>query len=487
MNLWTCLYEKFIINADLTALADEKGEYLTYGQLLKKVQSLAKKILINTRPGSRVAVLNNHSYFDAIGVLASLAAGCTVIPMSLKYGELNCNRIIQSATPQLLLTNMPELPGSILDAAVDCKTYILSVDVDLDFDKNEHIEMPDNFIVMIMFTSGTTGIPKGAMLSHNNILSNLSDIGEYFKLSIKDHILIVRPLYHAAVMTGEFLHALICGSCITFYDEFFSPRRLLNFINHIGCTTMCATPTLFYHLALSKKAIELELLQYAAISGECLHPKVAEQIIMAFSKVKFYNVYGLTEASPRVCYLPPEHFNNKVGSVGIPLKSINIKVVDQTGSEVAKGEIGELVVNGPNVMVGYWSDKKQTDEKIRNGWLYTGDLAYLDNEGFLYIMGRKDHMIIRAGVNIYPQEIENVLLEDDGIKEVIVWGEPDPRYGQRICASFVPQYPERLSEADIISVCRQRLQPYQWPDEVHLVDKLPRNASGKLIRGSVKI
>jgi len=482
MNIWTQLELRFRVNADRPALTDNNGSSVSYGELLVKVKGIAARIRARSQAGSRICILHTHSYFDALAVLGTLAADRIVVPMSLNYGETNCCQIMKRAEPCLLLSDVNPLPESIAAIVRDQNITILPIGSESDETWNGDAVAVESDLAMLMFTSGTTGVPKGAMLTHGNILANLGDIAAYFTMTPEDHFLIARPLYHGAVMTGEFLHGLMHGAKITFYNEAFSPRRLLAFLAEKACTTMCATPTLFYHLAMNKRKVELPALRKVVVSGECLNPQVAEQILISFPGVRFFNVYGLTEASPRVCHLDPEYFMAKIGSVGVPLKSVSIRVMDEDGGETVRGEIGELLVQGPNVMRGYWKDDTLTAQKIVDGWLHTGDMCRQDEDGFLFIIGRKDHMIIRAGVNIYPQDIENTLLKDVAFKEVMVWGETDANYGQRICAAFVPASEAALSNADIIGICRQRLDAYKWPDEVFVVASLPRNASGKVMR-----
>jgi long-chain acyl-CoA synthetase len=485
MNLWNRLEESFLANQDRQSITDKDGRSLTYLELLNTVRKFAMYLRIHVPPRARVCVLHSHSYSDALGILAVLAADCVGIPMSLNYGENNCCKIMQRAQPYALLTDVDLLPDSMLAVIAENNVRVMQFGMVTDTPFIEPMTKPED-LALIMFTSGTTGVPKGAMLSHYNLMSNLTDIGAYFSLKESDHFLIARPLYHGAVMTGEFFHALLHGSKITFYSDAFSPKRLLAFLSANQCSVMCATPTLFYHLAMNKRKTELPYLRKVTVSGECLNPQVAEKLLEAFPHVEFLNVYGLTEASPRVSHLDPEYFVQKIGSVGIPLNSIAAKIVAEDGSAAPYNEIGELLIKGPNVMMGYWRDEELTSKKVVDGWLHTGDLAKMDEDGFLYIIGRKDHMIIRAGVNIYPQDIENNLLKDKRIKEIMVWGEPDTQSGQRICAAVVAQDSTNLSVKDFIGICRNLLESYMWPDEVMMVDALPRNASGKVVRGRPK-
>lgn len=482
MSLWSTLSERFNKNLKLPALTTINGDYLSYCELKDKVTVLSNTIIKYVSSGSRVVILHSHPFYDALGILSVLAAECICIPMSLKYGESNCCEIIKNSQPHLIISDMisikstPKLSNVIEELNIKC----ISIN-NIEANDYKNVNNNESELAMIMHTSGTTGVSKGIMLSHDNILSNLMDISIYFKLGINDHILIGRPIYHIAVMTGEFLYALMCGARISFYNDDISPRRIFNYINKYNCTTMCWTPTMFYHMASNKNKIKTPTLKKVVISGECISPQVVDKLVKAFPEADFYNVYGLTEASPRVSYLEPKYFRSKIGSVGKPLKSVEVRIVDKYGKEVINGKIGELIVSGPNVMLGYWNNLKLTTEKIKNGWLYTGDLAYKDSEDFLYIIGRKDDMIIKAGMNIYPQEIENKLMEEDFIIEVMAWGKKEIRYGQKICLSMVLAN-SKMDQKEIKLLCRNKLAPYQWPDEIYIVDRLEKNGSGKLLR-----
>jgi long-chain acyl-CoA synthetase len=482
MNLWHKLEAAFLTHPDRPALTDPEGRRVTYRELRSAAQKTAAALRGYAREHDRVCVLHSHAYHDALGILGVLAAGCTGIPMSLNYGEANCCKILERAEPAVLMTDLEPLPEALQKIAARQGVKILSPS-GADIGSLPDPEAKDEDTALIMFTSGTTGMPKGAMLTHRNLISNLEDIAAYFPLTEHDHLLIARPLYHGAVMTGEFFHALCHGAGITFYSESFSPKRLLAFLHENRCTAICGTPTLFYHLALSKRKTELPCLRKMTVSGECLNPQVAEKLREAFPGVAFWNVYGLTEASPRVSHLDPAYFYAKIGSVGLPLNHIEAKVTNEDGQELPRGETGELIIRGPNVMKGYWRDETLTARKITDGWLHTGDTARMDGEGFITVIGRQDHMIIRAGVNIYPGEIEDSLMKDAAVREVMVWGEADAASGQRICAAVVPEAPALFTPQVFMRVCRERLEPYQWPDEMMILDALPRNASGKLMRG----
>lgn len=216
-----------------------------------------------------------------------------------------------------------------------------------------------------------------------------------------------------------------------------------------------------------------------AISGECMTENCQKKIRKAFPNAKIYSVYGLTEASPRVSYVPPELLDTYPTSAGITLKSVKIRIVDDNGNDVTKGTVGELLVKGDNVMVGYYKEPNKTAKVLKNGWLHTKDLAYIDKaSGMLYIKGRKDGMIIRGGMNIYPQEIENALMQDSRVEDVLAYGTKDndvTRIGIKIKGNFG-------NTKEVKEMCVKLLPTYQVPNLIEIVDEIPKNGSGKKIR-----
>lgn len=317
---------------------------------------------------------------------------------------------------------------------------------------------------MILFTSGTTGKPKGVKLSHRGIIENLKGIERYFQVQEGQKILIARPLVHVAVCTGEFLFALYKGLTIDFYEETFQPNRLANYIDANGVQVFGCTPTLIYHLSRFLKGSSL---QAVVISGERLTEGVAKVLLEKFSGLLFYNVYGLTENSPRVSALCPCEFFKKIGSVGRPIAHTKVKI-----------DKGELLVKSRSLMQGYLGEPQKAEEKLKDGWLHTGDMARIDEEGYLYILGRKDDMLIRSGMNIYPAEIESAVMQIEGVKSCLVYGEEDINYGQKICMKAVTE----MGVCDLRRKLVAKLPAYLVPDKILIVKELDMTPSGKVKR-----
>lgn len=421
----------------------DESHVLTYREFLHQVEKLGESLT-----GQKYGILCASELAAARGLAACLMAGVTAVPLSYRYGEQHTRKILDTVGITRLITDQ-----GIQQLAPD---------------RPETEELRD--VALIMCTSGTTGAPKGAMITREGLTANVLAVRDYFRIAGSDRILIARPLYHCAVLTGEFLVSLLKGLDIVFYNGAFNPLKAAELVRREGITVLGGTPTLFYHFSrlAARTGGEPLRLRVLAVSGECMTPVTAQRIRGAFPGAEVYHVYGLTEASPRVSYLPPEEFDEAPESVGRLLPCLEGKIED-----------GELCLRGKTVMKGYYARPDLTDQALAGGWLHTGDLARTDEKGRLVLLGRKDHLIIRGGMNIYPQEIENALKQDSRVEEVLAYGIRDKEVGQRIGLKAVAP---GLTRQQVLEICRRRCLSFQVPDVVEVVDRLPRNGSGKLLR-----
>ncbi|MBQ8415777.1 MAG: acyl--CoA ligase [Clostridia bacterium] len=453
MSLWNFLKEHMLENPQQQIR--EKDASFSFDETVIWAENFAKKLC-----GVKCcAILCSSEMAASMSLLACFAAGVTALPLSMRYGEEHCNKILDTISPDAI----------ILDTNSEIAVYKI---------KDSQYIAHNRHPALIMCTSGTTGKPKGAMLSEHNVITNVSDIADYFTLDQSDTILIARPLYHCAVLTGEFLTAIVRGANIRFYSEQFNPAKILELIRKYKISAFCGTPTLLSMMARFSRNHATEALKYLCISGECMSAEVGLNIHSAFPSCKIYHIYGLTEACPRVSYLPPEHFNKYPDSVGIPLKSVSIKILKSDGTPCQKNEEGLLYVKGENIMLGYYSDAEKTHEVLKDGWLCTGDIAFLNDAGFLKIKGRNDDLIIKSGMNIYPAEIEGAIKQDPRVKEVLVYGFHNS-FGTLIGMMLVGEF---SSTEEVKQLCMKLLPSFQVPSVIELVDELPKNGSGKIIR-----
>ena len=455
--LWEFLKEKMLSRP--SSKMQEEDANITYEEAVIFAESFGKKLRTPC-----CAILCQSELAAALALLSCFAAGVTAVPLSFRYGEAHCKRILRKIRPSAMITDVGgELRVLHLDIAEKKQGTL------------------EEWPAAILCTSGTTGEPKGVMLSEENFLTNIRDICKYFKIEETDRILICRPLYHCAVLTGEFLVSLVKGLDIFFAPEKFDPVGILKLLKQERISVLCGTPS-FFRLLCRFAGVNgcFALVKQIAVSGECMGKVCAEMISRTFYNAYVYHVYGLTEASPRVAYLPPAYFGALPESVGIPLPSVQVKIIDAAGKTVPHGVEGELCLKGKNVMMGYYRDPELTAQVLgADGWLRTGDIASMNESGFIKIKCRKDHMIIRAGMNIYPQEIENMLLSDKRTYEVLAYAIPDAMSGQKIGIKIVGNY---RNKNEVLQLCRELLPPYAVPSVIEIVDELLKNASGKVIR-----
>lgn len=453
MKLWNFIKEHMYLNS--TQHICENEAQISFEEAAIWAEEFAKKI----SGFSCCAILCSSEMATAMSLLACFAAEVTAVPLSMRYGKSHCNKILNTISPDAI----------IMDTNGEIAVYKL---------KDSQYITPDQHPALIMCTSGTTGRPKGVMLSEQNIITNTSDIADYFKMSKDDTLLIARPLYHCAVLTGEFLTAIVRGANIRFYSEQFNPTKILELIKEHKITSFCGTPTLLSIMARFNRNAAVDTLKHICISGECMSVEVGLKIQGAFPNCKIYHVYGLTEACPRVSYLSPEHFKDYPDCVGIPLNSVSVKILNKRGVLCKKNEEGILYVKGDNVMIGYYRDHLTTRETLKNGWLCTGDIAIINEIGFLKIKGRRDDMIIKSGMNIYPAEIEGVLKQDSRVKEVLAYGF-QTEFGTQIGLKIVGDF---TAVEDVKRLCVNVLPAFEVPSAIELLDELPKNATGKIIR-----
>ncbi len=454
MRLWNFVREHMLKHPNQRIY--EKQASLSFEETAIWAESFASKLT-----GIECcAILCSSEMAAAISVLACFAARVTAVPLSMRYGEAHCNKILKTIRPNAIISDMS---GEIIVYKFKDSQYIV----------------PPEPPALIMCTSGTTGKPKGAMLTERNIITNVSDIADYFKMEKDDNILIARPLYHCAVLTGEFLTAIVRGVNIRFYSEQFNPTRMLELIREHRIHVFCGTPTLLSAMARFNRGDAAQTLRHICISGECMSATVGSKIRASFPNCKIYHVYGLTEACPRVSYLPPDRFSEYPDCVGIPLKSVSVKILNQSGLPCDENEEGILYVKGDNVMLGYYRDPEKTRGVLKDGWLCTGDIAVVNDEGFLKIKGRSDDLIIKAGMNIYPQEVESFMKTDPRVKDVLVYADRSPIMGVGIGMKISGDF---SSVEEVKALAKQILPSYAVPSKIELLPELARNGSGKIKR-----
>lgn len=342
-------------------------------------------------------------------------------------------------------------------------------------------------VAVLIYTGGTTGKPKGVMLSHYSVVANASQCSSWVQMSPADRIVTVLPTFHGFGMSVCMNAPIISGASMVLIPKF-NIDEILKAIDGFRPSLFAAVPTIIIAMVNHPKLKKYDLssLRGSFVGAAPLPPEIK----LEFEELtggRLMEGYGLTEAVTAIC-ANPYHGVNKTGSIGIPFPDINMRIRDvETGErELAPGEIGELVLSCPDIMLGYYNRPMETASAIRDGWLYTGDLGYMDEEGYFYIVDRKKDMIITGGFNVYPREVEDVLYQHEAIKEACVIGIPDSYAGEKVKAFITLREGYTASEEDIVSFCRKHLLPYKVPGKVEIREDLPKTAIGKILKRALR-
>ena len=345
--------------------------------------------------------------------------------------------------------------------------------------------------INIQFTSGTTGFPKGATLTHRNILNNGFFIGEAMKLTSADRLCIPVPLYHCFGMVLGNLACLTHGAAIVYPNDGFEPLSVLQAVQDEKCTGLHGVPTMFIAELDHPRFAEFDLstLRTGIMAGSPCPTEVMKRVVEQMNLSQITIAYGMTETSPVSCQSSVDTpLEKRVSTVGLVQPHLEVKIIDPESSEiVAPGVSGELCTRGYSVMHSYWDDAPRTKEAIdAEGWMHTGDLATMDSEGYVNIVGRSKDMVIRGGENIYPREIEEFLYRHPKVQDVQVVGLPDKRYGEELCAWIVPRPGETLTEDEVREFCKGKIAHYKVPRYIRFVAGFPMTVTGKIQKFKIR-
>jgi len=471
-------------------LVTAEGETLTYGALEPRVGRFAQALAgAGVAPGDRVAVQVEKSPESLLLYFACLKAGAVHLPLNTAYTDDELGYFFGDAEPRLVVCDPARRPGiehlapaaihtldrhgrgSLADAAEAAGEGLVTV------------ERAPGDLAAICYTSGTTGRPKGAMLTHANLLSNARTLRTAWGFTAEDVLLHALPLYHVHGLFVATHTAALAGATLLFLERFEAEiaRRLLP-----RATVMMGVPTYYSRLlaepsALAEAAAGMRLF----VSGSA---PLREETFEAFAEATGHRIlerYGMTETGMNCSN--PLHGPRKPGSVGPPLPGVSVRVRGEAGHLLEPEGIGELEVAGPNVFPGYWRMPEKTAEAFTaDGWFRTGDLALIGTDGYVRIVGRGKDLIITGGLNVYPKEVENVLDRLEGVGESAVFGIPHPDFGEAVVAAVTPAADDPPEEAAILAQARGRLAGFKLPKRVLVVPSLPRNSMGKIEKGRLR-
>ncbi len=492
---------------------------ITYAELGDAVDRLAAGLAeLGIEPGQRISLLLPNCPQFVYGYYAGAAFGAVVVPVNplLKPGELefiwnDADVRLVITVPQLLPVveaarrgvsglrhvvctgDAGELPGGdmgaisgfvAMDDLMASGSQAMRDGVSPAFDREREQDLHENDCAVVIYTSGTTGRPKGAMLSHRNLMRNVEQVRERLHFTSEDRFLTLLPLFHAFAATVCMNVCLAAGSA-SLLMESFQPARTLDAVRRHGITIFPAVPALFNGLLMAAKSPEeLAPVRFFVSGGAPLPPATLEALETRYG-IPVLEGDGPTECSP-VTTVNPVEGPRKAGSVGPPVPGVEIAIVDDEDQRLPVDVVGEIIVRGDNVMLGYLNQPEATAEVMKGGWYHTGDLGRIDSDGYVYIVDRKKDMVITSGLNVYPREVEEALLTHPAVHDAAVIGIPDAMRGEAVVAVVVRKSGIEASDRDLLRHCRGRIANYKVPQRVIFRDSLPRGGTGKVLKRLLK-
>ncbi len=490
MNLASLLTESAQRDPSHVAIKLDDIE-LTYEQLNGATTYIAGLLRAHgVGPGDRVGImLPNVPYFP-VCYYGVLRAGGIVVPMNVLLKRREVAFYLSDSGAKLLFAwhgFAEDAQGGAEEAGTECllvapgefEQLVAAADPDPSV-----AETADDDTAVILYTSGTTGTPKGAELTHANLSGNAEGSRNLFGLGSEAITLGALPLFHSFGQTCGMNATLGGGGTLTLIPRF-DPGKALEIIQRDRVNIFQGVPTMYGAMLHypERERFDTSTLQLCASGGSAMPVELLRGFEEAFH-CKILEGYGLSESSPVASFNHADR-ERKPGSIGTPIAGVQMRVVDEDDHEVPQGEVGEIVIRGYNVMKGYWHRPDATAETIRDGWLHTGDMGYVDEDGYFFIVDRKKDMIIRGGYNVYPREIEEVLYEHPAVREAAVLGVPHDEYGEEVGAAVALKDGATATPEELRDFVKEQVAAYKYPRQVWLVDDLPKGPTGKILKREI--
>jgi len=479
-----------------------EGSEISYARLARRIERCARVLVagLDIKPGDRVAYLGQNSPEQIALLFACARVGAILLPLNWRLAAPEHVQLLQHARPRAMFVD-----GLFTDHVNGVREQLDAITLVSYADEGEgwawfnELEdarrgqpavaepagLSEEDGLLLCYTSGTTGVPKGALLSKKALACNAANSVDMHAMTADDVVLTVLPMFHVGGLNIQTIPAMFAGATVVLLRQFDVDHFYQAFEEHPVTLTLIV-PTIMLLLMADERWAKGKPDSLRIISiGSTVVPENMVSKVCDWG-VPLVQVYGSTETCPIAAYTPPEDAARKPASTGKTAKYCEIRIVDKAGEELACGESGEILVRGPNVMTEYWHDADATREVFSNGWLHSGDIGHFDDEGFLFVDGRLNDMIISGGENIYPALIENLLSECDDIEEVAVVGRPDEHWGEVAVAVVVVKEGSTVNAENIIDFCSGRISRFSCPREAVRVDSLPRNAMGKVLKEEVR-
>jgi len=480
-----------------------EGSRLTYREFDNRINQFANALTsMGYKKGGRITVLADNTYKYLEAYFAAAKNGMSVTPLNTRLSDSELEYIVNNSEATCFVAGdeYEERVIGIKDQLKSIKDWI-SFDNKVDgfqfyedLIKSASTEDPDvdvdeNDMAILMYTGGTTGLPKGVMMSHLNLMTaflSMVLVTGFNKIDITCYVL---PIFHVSFWPA--LCLLMVGGKVVIVRRPTDLNGILQHIQDEKCTHINAVPVLYNWLLLADvDKYDLTSLRSIGYAGSPFPPESLKACIKTFGN-KFEQGYGMTEALGATGLDSSDHVlegekSRLLTSAGKEMPCAKVRVVDEDDKQLEPGKIGEIVVQGKHVMLGYWKNPDLTKEALRNGWYHTGDMGYMDEEGYLFLVDRKADMIVTGGENVYPKETEDILYEHPSVMEAAVVSAPDEKWGERVQAVVVLKEGQEATEAELIDHCKKSLAGYKCPKAVEIWDEIPKTAVGKILRKEVK-
>jgi long-chain acyl-CoA synthetase len=484
------------------------GVWKTYADVNRQANQVAMFLVqLGVKPGDRVAILLENSFDYISAHFGALKAGAVEVSLNTELTAEALKRLLVDCEAKVfiagkkfarqwsgIITGLPDLKHLVVDqdsgttanAAESVPTHYLPDVFQGDLPPLPGGRRIDLDLASIIYTSGSTGEPKGVMLSHLNLTSNTRAIVEYLGLQASDRMMVVLPFYYIYGRSLLYSH-FFSGGSLVIDNRFAFPVTILNTMQDLEATGFAGVPSTF-SILLRKSNIKtrrFSSLRFVTQAGGGMAPALQKEVVEVFHPARLFVMYGSTEASPRLTYVEPEVLPRKWGSIGRAIPNVEVIVADEQGNRLPPGESGEIAARGSNIMMGYWKSPAATAEVIRNGYYFTGDLGYEDQDGYIFLTGRSRDIIKAGGNRVSSKEIEDAVLEISGILEAAVIGVPDEILGEAIKVFAVRCNPA-LTEEEVKRHLQRSLPAFKHPKWVQFCDSLPRNQTGKILKAALR-
>ena len=484
---------------DKTALLDGELE-ATYSEIDSLANRLARLLTLHgLQKGDRVLMIMENSLKSVVGYYGVLKAGGVCVEVPERTTGAEASYYIQNSGAKICILSsssakrlsdidVPCVIGPDVDLLNRSVTRLTWSDVKAMPDRAPENRVTECDLAAIVYTSGSTGRPKGVMLTHKNICTNTASIVSYLNLTEADRVMAVLPFYYVYGKTLLNTHFMVGGSVVV-NNRFAFPNSVVKDMSDKEVTGFAGVPSTFAIL-LNRSVFpktRIPSLRYITQAGGAMAPALTKRLLDCIGSTSLYIMYGATEASARLTYLPPERLlRDKLGSVGIPIPQVEITIRDESGRVLGPHEVGNICATGDNIMIGYWKDAEETGKVLKPWGLVTGDLGHKDEEGFIFLTGRKKEMLKIGGERVSPKEIEDAIVESGMVHEVAVIGRPD-EYLSEVPEAFLVPLDEKSFDLDMLrAFIGQRLASHKHPRHFNIVRSLPKKPSGKIDKEALK-